>query len=80
MSFPSQYGQISPSMQQIVNLAFALREAKDPIMKNLSTTLSTRQLLRIAHRSSVFSSVSIYFDLLSKFNKTRNTHIRFRET
>lgn len=55
--FLSQYGEVSTSMHRILNLAIALREAKDPILKSLSATLSTRQLLRIGHRGSVFASV-----------------------
>lgn len=41
-------------MEKILNLAEILRKSKDPIVRNLSTTLSTRQLLRIAHRMSVY--------------------------
>lgn len=47
---------MSPSMEKILNLADLLRKSKDPIVRNLSTTLSTRQLLRIAHRMSVYKS------------------------
>lgn len=35
-------------------MAESLRKSQDPIVRNLSTTLSTRQLLRIAHRMSVY--------------------------
>lgn len=45
-------------MNKILSLAETLRESNDPIMNNLATTLSTRQLLRIGHRISVYSSVS----------------------
>lgn len=45
-------------MNKILSLAHTLRESNDPIMNNLATTLSTRQLLRICHRISVYSSVS----------------------
>lgn len=41
-------------MDKILDLAELLRKSKDPIIRNLSTTLSTRQLLRIAHRMSVY--------------------------
>uniref|UniRef100_A0A6B2E9N1 von Willebrand factor A domain-containing protein 8 n=1 Tax=Phlebotomus kandelakii TaxID=1109342 RepID=A0A6B2E9N1_9DIPT len=50
----SLYGEIGPSLEKILNLAQFLRDAKDPIMKSLAGTLSTRQLLRIAHRMSVY--------------------------
>lgn len=46
-------------MEKILNLAEFLRESNDPVIKNLSTTLSTRQLLRIAHRLSVYSSDNV---------------------
>lgn len=49
-----QYGDVSSSMEKILNLAELLRKSNDPIVRNLSTTLSTRQLLRIAHRMSVY--------------------------
>lgn len=45
-------------MEKILNLAQLLRQSKDPIVQNLATTLSTRQLIRIAHRMSVYSSTS----------------------
>lgn len=45
-------------MEKILNLAQLLRQAKDPIVQNLASTLSTRQLIRIAHRMSVYSSAS----------------------
>lgn len=41
-------------MEKILELAEILRKSNDPIVRNLSTTLSTRQLLRIAHRMSVY--------------------------
>ncbi|XP_031637278.1 von Willebrand factor A domain-containing protein 8 [Contarinia nasturtii] len=50
----SLYGEINESMDKILNLAELLRKSKDPIVRNLSTTLSTRQLLRIAHRMSAY--------------------------
>lgn len=45
-------------MEKILNLAQLLRQSKDPIVQNLATTLSTRQLIRIAHRMSVYSPTS----------------------
>lgn len=41
-------------MEKVLNLAEMLRKSQDPIIRNLSTTLSTRQLIRIAHRMSVY--------------------------
>lgn len=46
-------------MEKILGLAEFLRESNDPVLKNLSNTLSTRQLLRIAHRMSVYSSDNV---------------------
>lgn len=42
-------------MEKILDLADLLRSSQDPIIRNLSSTLSTRQLLRIAHRISIYS-------------------------
>lgn len=50
-----KYGSVGPSLEKIINLAHLMRESSDPIVSNLATTLSTRQLLRIAHRMSVYS-------------------------
>ena len=50
------YGKISDPMQKIIDLAHMFRDATDPVMKNLSGTLSTRQLLRIAQRMSTYTS------------------------
>lgn len=36
-----------------------MRSAKDPLVKNLSATLSTRQLLRIAHRMAIYSPENV---------------------
>lgn len=41
-------------MEKILNLAELLRSSQDSVHRNLSTTLSTRQLLRIAHRISAY--------------------------
>lgn len=38
-----------------------MRDSSDPIVSNLATTLSTRQLLRIAHRMSVYSPEKVRF-------------------
>ncbi|XP_050100518.1 von Willebrand factor A domain-containing protein 8 [Anopheles aquasalis] len=44
------YGPLDGTMEQIVDLAHRLRSSGDPVMRTLSTNLSTRQLLRIARR------------------------------
>lgn len=54
----TQYQTVGPSLEKIINLAHLMRGSADPIVKNLSTTLSTRQLLRLAHRMSVYSPES----------------------
>jgi von Willebrand factor A domain-containing protein 8 len=54
------YGEkISPSLMKIINLGHFLRESKDSILRNLSGTLSTRQLLRLAHRYSIYSKGNV---------------------
>lgn len=41
-------------------MANLMRQSDDVTIQHLSTTLSTRQLLRIAHRLSIYSSISTY--------------------
>lgn len=55
------FGSIHPAMATILDLAQALRvrSEKDPILKNFAEALSTRQLLRIAHRLSKYSGEDI---------------------
>lgn len=55
------YGSIHPAMGTILDLAQTLRtrSQKDPILKNFAEALSTRQLLRIAHRLSKYSGGDI---------------------
>lgn len=55
------YGSIHPSMSVILDLAQTLRtrSEKDPVLKNFAEALSTRQLLRIAHRLSKYSGEDI---------------------
>lgn len=55
------YGTVHPTMARILDLAQALRvrSEKDPILKNFAEALSTRQLLRIAHRLSKYNGEEI---------------------
>lgn len=55
-----QYGDISQPLHSIINLADELRSSEDSTLKNLSSSLSTRQLLRIAHRISKYPTDSAY--------------------
>lgn len=48
------YSNLDENIQKVVKLSHILRESKDPMMQSLSTTLSTRQLIKIAHRMSVY--------------------------
>lgn len=69
----SLFGKPKFELEQIFELAHFLRESKDPILKSLSSTLSTRQMLRIAQRMSVYPSEScemIQRAFLSKFLPT----------
>lgn len=52
-----------------------MRSAKDPLIKNLAATLSTRQLLRIAHRMAVYSPENV--DLFRKKIKILNINVVF---
>ncbi|KOB75074.1 Uncharacterized protein OBRU01_08133, partial [Operophtera brumata] len=54
------YGEISQPLHSIINLAGELRNSQDSTLKNLSSSLSTRQLLRIANRMSKYPTDSAY--------------------
>ncbi|CAG9561699.1 unnamed protein product [Danaus chrysippus] len=56
----SLYGNISAPLHSIINLADQLRKSEDSTLKNLSSSLSTRQLLRIASRMSKYPTDSAY--------------------
>ncbi|KAL0838604.1 hypothetical protein ABMA28_016694 [Loxostege sticticalis] len=56
----SLYGDISPPLHSIINLADELRRSEDSTLKNLSSSLSTRQLLRIASRMAKYPTESAY--------------------
>lgn len=55
-----QYGDISSPLHSIIDLADQLRQSEDSTLKNLSSSLSTRQLLRIASRMSKYPTDSAY--------------------
>lgn len=65
------YGSVHASMGKILELSQTLRRKsqKDPIYKNFADSLSTRQLLRIAHRLSKYdgNDASIYDIVQSVF-------------
>ncbi|XP_059052100.1 von Willebrand factor A domain-containing protein 8 [Achroia grisella] len=54
------YGDISDPLHSIIDLADELRYSEDSTLKNLSTSLSTRQLLRIASRMAKYPTESAY--------------------
>ncbi|KAI8437077.1 hypothetical protein MSG28_010437 [Choristoneura fumiferana] len=54
------YGDISQPLHSIINLADELRKSDDATLKNLSSSLSTRQLLRIASRMAKYKTDSAY--------------------
>ncbi|XP_061716491.1 von Willebrand factor A domain-containing protein 8 [Cydia pomonella] len=56
----SLYGDISQPLHSIINLADELRSSDDATLKNLSSSLSTRQLLRIASRMASYPTDSAY--------------------
>ncbi|CAH0398204.1 unnamed protein product [Chilo suppressalis] len=56
----SLYGDISQPLHSIINLADELRSSDDGTLKNLSSSLSTRQLLRIANRMAKYPTDSAY--------------------
>ncbi|KAL4703226.1 hypothetical protein ACJJTC_012985 [Scirpophaga incertulas] len=56
----SLYGDISNPLHSIINLADELRRSDDSTLKNLASSLSTRQLLRIASRMAMYPTDSAY--------------------
>ncbi|CAH2048800.1 unnamed protein product, partial [Iphiclides podalirius] len=56
----SLYGKISKPLHSIIELADQLRRSEDSTLRNLSSSLSTRQLLRIAHRMSKYPTDSAH--------------------
>ncbi|XP_013145286.1 PREDICTED: von Willebrand factor A domain-containing protein 8 [Papilio polytes] len=56
----SLYGNISSPLHSIIDLADQLRKSEDSTLKNLASSLSTRQLLRIANRMSKYPTDSAY--------------------
>ncbi|CAH0715327.1 unnamed protein product, partial [Brenthis ino] len=56
----SLYGDISDPLHSIMELADQLRKSEDSTLKNLSSSLSTRQLLRIASRMAKYPADSAY--------------------
>lgn len=54
------YGELSQPMHSIINMADTLRKSQDSTLKNLSSSLSTRQLLRISHRMAKYPTDSAY--------------------
>lgn len=66
----SQYGNTGAELDKVLNLAESLRSSNDPIVRNLATTLSTRQLIRIGHRMSAYAPASTY-DLMQQVFLTK---------
>ncbi|XP_023290706.1 von Willebrand factor A domain-containing protein 8 [Orussus abietinus] len=56
----SKYGEPSPALLNIINLAHTLRSSSDPTLHSLAGSLSTRQLLRIAARMQKFPEDDAY--------------------
>ncbi|XP_041978858.1 von Willebrand factor A domain-containing protein 8 [Aricia agestis] len=63
----SLYGNISKPMHSIINLADQLRKSDDSTLKNLSSSLSTRQLLRIASRMAKYPTDTAYVTIQRTF-------------
>lgn len=58
--FIFQYGNIPDPLHSIIELADQLRKSQDSTLKNLSSSLSTRQLLRISSRMAKYPADSAY--------------------
>lgn len=56
---------VGNKVEQVLGLAASIRSSQDPVLANLSSSFSTRQLLRIAKRLSNFPDDSV-FDCVQK--------------
>ncbi|XP_012062470.1 PREDICTED: von Willebrand factor A domain-containing protein 8 [Atta cephalotes] len=56
----SKFGEPSQALLSIVELAHVLRSSNDPTLQSLASSLSTRQLLRIAERMHRFQCDDVY--------------------
>ncbi|GBP05227.1 von Willebrand factor A domain-containing protein 8 [Eumeta japonica] len=63
----SLYGDLSTHLHSIINLADELRQSEDSTLKNLSSSLSTRQLLRLASRMAKYPTESAYETIQQTF-------------
>uniref|UniRef100_A0A1Y1MII6 von Willebrand factor A domain-containing protein 8 n=1 Tax=Photinus pyralis TaxID=7054 RepID=A0A1Y1MII6_PHOPY len=63
----SKFGPISETLQKIIDFAHILRVSPDPILKQLSGHMSTRQLLRISKRLQKFPNEDMYEILQTVF-------------
>ncbi|GBM19809.1 von Willebrand factor A domain-containing protein 8 [Araneus ventricosus] len=53
-------GSVSEKMNSVLQFTHKLRNSEDDALKNVSASLSTRQLVRMARRLSIFSDASVY--------------------
>lgn len=58
------YGKVDECVHKVIDLSHILRESKDPVLENLADTLSTRQLLKIAKRMSVYPSEDELYEIV----------------
>lgn len=55
-----QYGKPSKAVESVIDVAHNLRESEDPTLRAVASSLSTRQLLRIARRMASFPTDGSY--------------------
>lgn len=67
-----QYGPISASLKKIIDFSEFLRESRDPVLKSLSESLSTRRLLKIAQRFSKYNPENDEFSSVNSVYETLN--------
>ena len=51
---------INEKVEKVINLALSLRESSDPTLASLSSSFSTRQLLRMSKRLLSYPEDSLY--------------------
>ncbi|XP_039291605.1 von Willebrand factor A domain-containing protein 8-like [Nilaparvata lugens] len=56
----AKFGRLSSTVQEVLRVAKELRSSTDPTMQLLASSLSTRQLLRIANREALFPTNDAY--------------------
>ncbi|XP_054285808.1 von Willebrand factor A domain-containing protein 8 [Macrosteles quadrilineatus] len=55
-----KFGRAAPAVLEVVKLSHMLRNSSDPTLQSLASSLSTRQLLRVARRAAAYPALGPY--------------------